>query len=602
MRGKKHVTGLAVASLVVLLVLVVPAGASARQAATPDFGPNVKIFDPSMSKADIQAQMDAVAAQQVSNQFGTQRYAFLFKPGTYGSAADPLNTQVGYYTQVAGLGRSPDDVDVHGTIGVYNQCDASNSCSALVNFWRSLSNLRIDVGGPGCQAAAEFWAVSQAAPLRRVDINGLTTLFDFCSAGPAFASGGFIADSRFTNSTIINGSQQQWITRNSTIDGWTNGVWNEVFAGVNGAPAQSFPSPPYTTLATNPESREQPYLYVDANGNYNVFAPSAQTSSSGTTWEAGQTPGRSIPISQFFIAKPGDSVARIDAALLLGKNLILTPGVYDLSAPIVVARPNTIVLGLGEATLTAQNGTIPLIVADVPGVEVAGLIIDAGAVNSPALLQVGTPLSRFLPRRLTSDPANPTLVSDVFFRIGGPHAGRATKALVVDSNNVVLDDIWAWRADHGAGVGWTSNTSDTGVDVQGDDVVATGLFSEHFQRYDVTWSGENGKTVFFQNEMPYDPPTQAAWQHDGVNGFAAYKVMPNVRTHEAWGLGVYCFFNVNPSIHAFDAFEVPVTPGVKLHDILDLSISNQGTIDHVVNGTGPATPPDTSPNDVVAYP
>jgi hypothetical protein len=406
----------------------------------------------------------------------------------------------------------------------------------------------------------------------------------------------------FTGSTIVNGSQQQWLTRNSDIDGWTNGVWNQVFAGVNGAPPQSFPTPPYTTLPTNPVSREAPYLYVDANGGFNVFAPSVQTNGTGTTWATAPTPGRSVPISRFYIAKPGDSTAKINLQLLLGKNLIFTPGVYDLTGSIVVARPDTIVMGLGEATLTAANGNVPLIVGDVPGVEVSGLIFDAGPTNSPAMLQVGTPLSRILPKRLTSNPADPTLIADVFFRVGGPHVGKTTQNLVVDSNNVIVDDIWAWRADHGNGVGWTSNTSDTGVLVRGDDVTATGLFSEHFQRYDVIWSGQNGRTIFFQNEMPYDPPDQASWQHNGVNGFAAYKVTDNVRTHEAWGLGVYCFFNVNPTIHSFNAIEVPVTPGVTLHDILDLSISNQGAIDHVVNGTGPATPPDTSPNDIVSYP
>ena len=138
--------------------------------------------------------------------------------------------------------------------------------------------------------------------------------------------------------------------------------------------------------------------------------------------------------------------------------------------------------------------------------------------------------------------------------------------------------------------------------MNGDDVIATGLFSEHFQRYDVIWNGDDGKTIMFQNEMPYDPPNQAAWRHDGVLGFAAYKVANSVKTHEAWGLGSYCFFNVDPTIHATRAFEVPVRPGVKLHDILTLSISNSGTIDHVVNDTGPPTPPDTSPVDIVSFP
>src|SRR3954469_11908576 len=196
---------------------------------SPDLGPNVKVFDPSMPTSEIQATVDGISAQQLSNQFGTQRYALLFKPGTYGSASQPLNFQVGYYTSVAGLGQSPSDVVINGSVDVRNQCDAGG-CVALNNFWRSLSNLTINVTTPnaGC-STGEFWAVSQAAPMRRVDVHGLTTLMDYCT-GPSFASGGFIADSRF--GTVINGSQQQWMTRNSTVGTWTNGVWNQVFSGV----------------------------------------------------------------------------------------------------------------------------------------------------------------------------------------------------------------------------------------------------------------------------------------------------------------------------------------------------------------------------------
>ena len=99
----------------------------------------------------------------------------------------------------------------------------------------------------------------------------------------------------------------------------------------------------------------------------------------------------------------------------------------------------------------------------------------------------------------------------MFFRIGGATPGKATTSLVVNSDNVILDDIWAWRADHGNGVGWTANTADTGLIVNGDNVTAYGLFVEHYQKYEVIWNGENGKVIFFQNEMPYDPPSQAAW-------------------------------------------------------------------------------------------
>jgi hypothetical protein len=557
-----------------------------KPATTPDFGPNVTVFDPSMPTSEIQATVDAIAAQQIGNQFGTERYTLLFKPGTYGTVAAPLAFQVGYYTEVAGLGGSPGDVTINGRIDVYNQCETADNCIALNNFWRSMSNLTINVaGGDGCRANTEFWAVSQASPLRRVNVTGGTlSLMDYCTAGPQYASGGFIADSKA--GTIVNGSQQQFLVRDSAIGSWSNAVWNQVFAGVHGAPAQSFPNPQYTTLDTNPISKEKPFLTVNAAGAYNVFVPSLRTNSSGTTWESSPTAGTSIPLSKFYLAKPGDSAATINLQLSRGKNLIFTPGVYNIDQSILVLRPDTVVLGLGVATLTAVNGAVPIRVADVPGVDIAGIMIDAGTSNSPALMQLGAAaVGESWSRKHASSASDPTALQDVFFRIGGPHVGKATVSLEVNSDNVILDNIWAWRADHGSGVGWDVNTADTGVIVNGDNVTATGLFSEHYQKYNTVWNGENGKTIFYQNELPYDAPNQAAWQHDGSLGWAGYKVADSVMTHELWGGGSYIYTNVDPTIHASRGFEVPVKPGVKLHDILTVNLG-AGTIDHIVNDTG----------------
>ena len=563
----------------------------ATSATQPDLGPNVVVFDPSMPVSQIQATVDAVNAQQIDAEMGTGRHALLFKPGVYGTATEPLQIKVGYYTEVAGLGASPTDVVINGKIEVYNRCldnGGTTNCLALVNFWRTLSNLTLNINGTGqdgCRASADFWAVSQAVSMRRLNITGGNlSLMDYCTAGPQYASGGFIADSK--TGFVINGSQQQWITRNSDIGGWSNGVWNAVFAGVVGAPTdEAFPNPPYTTLATTPVSREKPFLFVDGSGRYNVYVPSAQQNSRGVTWANGQTPGRSIPISEFFVVKPSDSVQVINNQLARGRNLLLTPGVYDVSRSIAVKRANTVVLGLGHATLTAVGGAVPVTVADVPGVVLAGLTIDAGEVSSPVLLRVGTKNGR--EAKNASDALNPTTLSDVYFRVGGPHVGKADVSLEVNSDNVLIDHIWAWRADHGVAgsVGWDVNTGRNGVVVNGDNVTATGLFVEHYQQYNVLWNGENGRTVFFQNELPYDAPNQAAWQHDSVLGWAAYKVADDVTTHELWGGGAYIFTNVDPTIHAARGFEVPVTPGVSLHHVMTVNLS-AGTIDHVVNDTG----------------
>jgi hypothetical protein len=578
-----------------------PASAKAQGSGQPDFGPNVIIFDPSMPLSDIQAEVDAIANQQIDNQFGAQRYALLFKPGTYGSPATPFDFQVGYYTEVAGLGASPTDVTINGHIDVYNRCLASDNCIALDNFWRSLSNLTINVMGlSGCRSSGDFWAVSQAAPMRRVNIiGGNLTLMDYCTAGPQYASGGFIANSQA--GYIINGSQQQFLVRDSSIGGWSNGVWNQVFSGVVGAPSQSFSTtpynpPPYTTLATSPVTREEPFLYVDSSGDFNVFVPALRHDSTGTTWGSGPAAGTSIPIDQFFIATPADSAQTINVALARGQNVIFTPGTYQIDKTLKVKRADTLVLGLGFPTLVPSDGAVTMEVADVTGVKLAGLLFDAGPANSPALLQVGKPHAH------KSDPADPTSLQDIFFRIGGATPGKATTSLIVNSDDVLLDNIWAWRADHGNGVGWTSNSADTGVVVNGDNVTAYGLFVEHYQKFQLIWNGENGKTIFFQNEMPYDPPDQAAWSHDGVDGYAAYKVADSVQMHAAWGLGSYSFFNVGPSIHAAHAFEVPDASGVKLHDILTVFLNGFGGIDHVVNDTGAAVNASNQVVNLVNYP
>jgi hypothetical protein len=580
-----------------------------------NFGSSVYIFNPGMPQSQIQATVDAISAQQVNNEFGTQRYALFFEPGVYGSAATPLSFQVGYYTAVAGLGLSPGDVVINGSIDVRNRCLGAGNCIALVNFWRSLSNLTINVMKPtGCNAR-DFWAVSQAAPMRRVHFNGEVSLMDYCS-GPSFASGGFIADSAFTNGIVVNGSQQQWVTRNSNVDVWTNAVWNQVFSGVIGAPAQSFPNPPFTTLATSPVTREAPFLYKDAAGEYEVFVPAVAHNSAGTTWGSAPTPGSSIPIERFFVASPASSVDAINRALRRGKDLILTPGIYQLDRTIEVTRPETVVLGLGFPTLIPERGNVAMRVRTAEGVLLSGLLFDAGPTNSPALLEFGSrgeggggDIGATDRGASEGDADNLSALSDVFFRIGGAAAGKATTSLVVNSSNVILDDLWAWRADHGNGVGWTVNKADTGVIVNGDNVTAYGLFVEHYQKYEVVWNGDNGRVVFFQNEMPYDPPSQAAWMEaPGVDGYAAFKVARRVESFSGYGMGSYSFFNQGLDIFAARAFEVPTSlPAGSLHDLLTIFLDKthgKGGILNVVNDTGGSSTianPDV-PVAVVSYP
>jgi hypothetical protein len=572
-------------------------------------GSNVIVFTPTEAQSSIQSELNTIASDQVGNQFGTARYALLFEPGTYGSTADPLTFQVGFYTSIAGLGQNPSQVVINGTIDSYNQCSGT-TCNATDNFWRSISNLTINVTGQtGCEAGDDFWAVSQAAPLRRVQINGSLSLMDYCNGSPDYASGGFIADSIFTGGTVTNGSQQQYVTRNSSLDGWSNAVWNQVFCGDPGAPAQSFASNSgdsggpnsYTTLATCPVTEEEPYLYTDSSGNYNVFVPSLRTNSSGPSWSASSnTAGTSLSVNNtFYIVNSSSTVAQINAALGAGDNLLFTPGVYSYGSTINVTKPDTKIIGLGFPTLIPTSGNVTMNVADVSGVNISGMIFDAGPTSSPALLQVGTQGSA------VSHASDPVTIDDVFFRVGGAETGTAATSFIDNSNNSIIDDVWAWRADHGSGAGsWTSDQGNTGLIVNGNNVTAYGLAVEHYQQDEVVWNGQGGEVIFFQNENPYEVPSQSAWMSSSTqDGYPAFYIPASVTSFQGYGMGSYSYFDQGVAIENAMAFQAPDTSGVQFHDLLTVFLNGSGGIQSVINGVGAAVSPSFGgPSDVVSYP
>ena len=382
---------------------------------------------------------------------------------------------------------------------------------------------------------------------------------------------------------VNSGTQQQWISRNSEWGSWTGHNWNMVFVGVPQAPPGEWPDPPFTRVEKTPVIREKPFLTVDAKGNYGVRVPDLAKNSAGVTWHAGATAGKTIPLAKFYIAKPSDSAATINGQLAKGRHLLLTPGIYELTSPIEVTRPNTIVMGLGFATLKPVQGTAAMKVADVDGVTVEGLLFDAAETESPVLLEAGPEGSK------ARHSNNPTLLADVFFRVGGAGIGRAKVSLVVNSSDVIVDHTWIWRADHGTGVGWEKNTAANGMVVAGDDVTAYGLFVEHYQEFQVLWKGNGGRTYFYQSEIPYDPPTQAKFASaPNVNGWASYKVAENVTSHEAFGLGIYSVFR-HPDVRLTRAIEVPTTPNVRFNHMITVALGNLGSIDNVINDTGGAT-------------
>ena len=599
-----------------------PPPAPPGAAAAPDLGQRVVVFDPSMPVAQIRARADAIWAQQVDAEMSSERWSLLFLPGTYGTAAEPLQIKVGYYTEVAGLGASPSDTVINGKVEVYNRCLTDGPtqpyCVALNNFWRSMSNLTIDVNGAGqdgCRASANFWATSQAASLRRVDIRGGNlSLMDYCTAGPQYASGGYLADSRA--GTVINGSQQQWLTRNSEVGSWTNAVWNQVFAGTVGAPSEAgFPNPPYTTLDTTPLSREKPFLHVGSDGGWQVRVPDVRTGSRGPDWTAGDAGGTDLALSSFHVATPDQPAREMVKALDRGKNLLLTPGVYDVDRSLVVRRSGTVVLGLGQATLTAVGGATPVVVGkQATDVVIAGVTVDAGTGLSDTLMHLEGRPGASGDHRPRKGSVPTTTLNDVYFRVGGPHVGRTDVALQVDADDVLIDHTWVWRADHGvegftAGVAgdtdrWRTNTGRVGAVVNGDRVFATGMFVEHFQEFNTVWNGEDGHVVLYQNELPYDPPSQADWTRpDGTLGWSGYKVSDDVQRHRLFGGGVYVFNRNDPSITTESGFEVPERAGVRLHHVMTVNL-DAGSIEHVVNDVGARV--DSSapgvPSFVVDYP
>jgi hypothetical protein len=526
----------------------------------PVFGNHTFIFNPGMNMQEIQVLIDTIFVKQARREFSSDRYAFLFMPGHY-----DLDIRLGYYMTVAGLGLSPDDVVIQGAV----RSNTEHHNSVLTNFWRSVENLTIIPDN-----SVSVWGVSQAAPMRRVHIIGNLQLFD-----KGYASGGFMADSKI-DGLVTSGPQQQWFSRNSEWGEWKGGNWNMMFMGVHGAPQENWPHGPFTTIGQTPVIREKPYIVYDGK-SYSVKVPILKSNSQGISWEK-VSKEKNIPLSRFYVANAAtDNSETLNNALKKGKNLLFTPGIYKLNESIRVEKKGTILIGIGMPSLAPQRGKAALEINDVDGITVSGLLFDAGVVFSESLFVMGDK------NPVKSHKSDPSFLFDIFFRVGGPWEGSVKSCLVINSNDVVIDHTWLWRADHGNGVGWTKNKAANGLIVNGNDVTIYGLFNEHFQEYQTLWNGNNGRVYFYQSEMPYDPPTREAWAHDGINGYASYKVSDNVKTHEAWGLGIYNVF-YNAPVVVDNAIETPAYLEEKIHNkiIFWLNGNKESIVKSIINGKG----------------
>jgi len=527
-------------------------------------GGNVLVFEAGMDMKEIQRVIDYIYNRQAQgkSEFSKDRYALVFKPGKY-----TLDIKVGYYMQVLGLGESPEDVVIIGAV----RSMTTHDNNVLTNFWRSAENLTVI---PSTDST-NIWGVSQAAPMRRVYIKGNLQLFD-----KGYASGGFLADSKI-DGIVTSGPQQQWFSRNTQWGKWSGGSWNMMFVGVPDAPSENWPAKPFTTIKETPIIREKPYIIFNHN-EFNVKIPELKKNSIGPGWLNNAKDKKSLHLNEFYIVKPGiDNSESINSALEKGKNLLFTPGIYPLDNSLRITHKGTVVMGIGMPSLMPMKGNSVLEISDVDGVTICGLLIDAGNLRSETLLQVGEPGSG------RSHETDPSFLYDIFFRVGGPAQGSTSNCMTINSQNVVADHIWLWRADHGNGVGWNKNRCANGLIVNGDDVTVYGLFNEHFQEYQTLWNGNNGRVYFYQSEMPYDPPTANAWKHDGVNGYASYKVSGNVKSHEAWGIGIYNVFFDAPVV-VDNAIETPSTLENKIHHkiIYWLDGNKNSFVKSIINGKG----------------
>lgn len=555
------------------------------------FGSNVYFFTPEDDPEEVQEILEEIWKKQEKNQFGDDRYAIYFFPGIYD---EKIQARVGFYTQIAGLGASPEEVSLYNLT-----CDArwlgdNRNHNATCNFWRGVENLSV----------REYvtWAVSQATFMRRVHIGKTIYLHD----SNGWASGGFLADSR-VELAVHSGTQQQWLSRNCDWSTWIGENWNMVFAGIEEgkAPEGTWPEHAYTNVPVVDRIREKPFLTYDREKGFGVYVPEIRTEVVGADWN----PGEFLPIEAFYIAKAeADTAETMNQALQEGKNLFLTPGIYELEAALVIDRENTVILGSGLATLRSMKGNSCLEVRG-GGATAAGILFDAGPEKTDHLLSVGEEAGG----QETADgqeeagvqeetdrqdqtcgaeaPVN-TLLADLFFRVGGAkdYNTEVDCCVEIHQDGVIGDNFWVWRADHGSGVGWTRNRARNGIRVTGDGVSVYALMVEHFQEYQTIWEGEDGKIVFYQCEIPYDVPNQEAWRsHDGtVNGFASIKIGDTVESHEAYGLGIY-LYNRDAEVELYSAMEIPeAAENIRIHHICTVMITGNPGITHIINDRGDA--------------
>eukprot|EP00928_Gymnodinium_smaydae_P065649 TRINITY_DN48752_c0_g1_i1.p1 TRINITY_DN48752_c0_g1~~TRINITY_DN48752_c0_g1_i1.p1 ORF type:complete len:603 (-),score=82.03 TRINITY_DN48752_c0_g1_i1:273-2081(-) len=551
----------------------------------PAWPSSVQVFGPENSATEIQAAVNAVYATNGGHtpadhgQFSSAHYAFLFKPGQYA-----VNVPVGYYTQVAGLGDSPSDVVFTSSRGVY--CEEGSYTfdhGALNTFWRSAENFRTSACAPWSGDNGMLWAASQATPLRRIIVDNTLILYEY--EPPAtlagYSSGGFLGNTQVVGK-VISGSQQQYLVRNTEMAGWRDAVWNMVFVGTKNAPpshCSKTGGKPYTTVEQTPVIAEKPFISIDQAGKYSLNIPQVKRNSVGVDFST----GTKVDFSQVYVASAErDTAASINEKLGQGLHVVLSPGVYNLDAALLLEKPNQVLLGLGLPSLVSANGNSVIKVGNVDGVRVAGVLLEAGNLIADVLLEWGV-------APYSGNAQNPGFLHDVFARVGGPSQEQDAQVgvlLRVNSGNVVGDNLWLWRADHLSGSSIPPAGKfpcKNGVQVNGDDVTMYGLAAEHCLEDNLQWNGDRGATYFFQSELAYDVSQDYA-----DKGYVGYRVKDSVQQHSAMGVGVYHYFRDYPVVMR-TAIVAPAHLEASFVNPLTVFLNGQGTIQHILNDKGNAT-------------
>jgi hypothetical protein len=85
------------------------------------------------------------------------------------------------------------------------------------------------------------------------------------------------------------------------------------------------------------------------------------------------------------------------------------------------------------------------------------------------------------------------------------------------------------------------------------------------------------------------------------DGYPSINVASSVSSFNGYGVGVYCYFDVNPAEVSANALTSPNSSGVQWHDMVTVSLGGTGTIQHIINGTGGSVNSGSTVADLTSY-